>query len=86
MEELYEDCVAVFAILEAKTTVSISPQGLIPCKRVIDRHVFLSQGLFDGRVVGSMWHTDRLRHALLQHNPQFVTAVTIFDKVTIEAV
>ncbi len=67
LEELLEDDVAVLAILKAETSVAISPQGLIPNKRVIDRYVLLSQSLHTDTVDGS-WQPDRLKHVFLQHN------------------
>lgn len=61
-EELSKDSVAVLVILNAETSVAISPQKLISRKRVIDRHIFLDRVLL-AIIVDGMWHTNRFRHA-----------------------
>jgi hypothetical protein len=65
LEELSEDCIAVFAILQADTSVAISPHGLIHRICVIDNYVLIWQGLL-ADIGGGMRYTNGLRKILLK--------------------
>jgi hypothetical protein len=64
IKELSENRVTIFAILEAETSVAVSPQGFIPHKNVINRDIFRDL-LAD--IVSRIWDTNRSRQVLFQH-------------------